>query len=286
MSKIGTSHKIDEAELIAYHLRELSPLRQRAVRRALESDAELAAESEAIAETLRAFGGEGASPVVDEAVLERSWQRVWPSLAVFTPQPRRWNWRWPVAVGSGLAVLAVAIVIASVRIQRVPMTANSMAAQQPVQVLSSPPAESAVLEELHTARGTTRRYNNRPGPLTTAPVNVAANDPAIAAHLDSAERLLTEVSHEDGPLPAEARTEAHHLLLENALYRQTAQSRGDYAAAGVMDDLGRVLISLDAEPPRSAQSADSFRLQMNVGGVLFDLRILHRSQSSASKAAE
>jgi len=35
MSKIGTSHKIDEAELIAYHLRELSPLRQRAVRRAL-----------------------------------------------------------------------------------------------------------------------------------------------------------------------------------------------------------------------------------------------------------
>jgi len=214
---------IDEAELIAYHLRELSPLRQRAVRRALESDAALAAESEAIAETLRAFGS-GPLPVVDEAVLERSWQRVRPSLAVLAPQARRWNWRWPVAVGSGLAVLAVAIVIASVRIQRVPITTNSMATRQPVQVLSSPPAESAVLEELHAARGTARRYNNRPGPLTTAPLNVAVSDPAMAAHLDSAERLLTEVSHEDGPLPAEARTEAHHLLLENALYRQTAVS--------------------------------------------------------------
>jgi len=61
----------NEEELIAYHLQELSPLRARAVRRALESDPELAAESEAIAETLRAFSSHEPVPQIDEAELAK-----------------------------------------------------------------------------------------------------------------------------------------------------------------------------------------------------------------------
>jgi len=266
---------IDESELIAYHLRELSPLRMRAVRSALERDAALAEESEEIAETLRAFSGE-VPPLVDAAMLERSWQAVRPSLAVLTPVARKRSW-WPMAVGASLAAAAIALVmVSSVRRVRKPVAVAT------VGVSSTPaadvaPEESAVIEELHGARTGPRRYNNRPGPLTVVPVG---GDPALAAHLDSAERLLTQVSHADGPLPAETRSEVHHLLLENAIYQQSAQAHGDLTTASVMDDLGRVLISLDAAPPQTAQSADDFRLQMNVGGVLFDLRILHDNKRS------
>jgi len=272
---------IDENELIAYHLRELSPLRMRAVRAALERDATLAAESEEIAETLRAFGG-GPAPVVDEAMLERTWQSMRPSLAVLTPEVKHRNWRWAWMLGAGLAAAAIVLTV---------VLPVHHAAQTDVVAMNhavtagdaGTPSTSAsnVIEELNATRDVVagpRRYNNRPGPLTTLPV---AADPALAAHLDSAERLLTQVSHQEGPLPVETRREVHHLLLENAIYQQSAQAHGDLAEAGVMDDLGRVLVSLDAAPPETASTADTFRLEMNVGGVLFDLRILKNNKSSA-----
>jgi hypothetical protein len=272
---------IDETELIAYHLRELSPLRTRAIRLALERDPELAAESEAIAATLRLFEA-APTPTVDTATLDRNWQSLRPSLAVFTPQPKHTSWRWPIAIGAGLASLALAIGIVGYTHRATPLV-TIVAPPSETASTPLPPAtadETSVLSELHTNAAAPHRYNNRPGPLTTAPVGRAAADPALLAHLDSAERLLTEVSHVEGPLPQETRTEAHRLLLENALYQHTAQARGDLATASVMDDLGRVLVSLDADPPQSARGADTFRLQMNVGGVLFDLRILHHNQSS------
>jgi hypothetical protein len=272
--------KIDESELIAYHLRELSPLRMHKVRAALERDATLAAESEEIAGTLREFSG-GPAPIVDEAMLERSWQSVRPSLTVLTSELKQRSWRWAWMLGAGLAAAAVVLtmVLPVHRAARPDVVAtHPMTVPDPG---SSPTEANAVIEELNETRGaisSPRRYNNRPGPLTTMP---AATDPALAAHLDSAERLLTQVSHQDGPLPVETRREVHHLLLQNALYRQAAQSHGDLAEADVMDDLGRVLTSLDAAPPETASSADSFRLEMNVGGVLFDLRILKNNKSSA-----
>ena len=119
-------------------------------------------------------------------------------------------------------------------------------------------------------------YNNRPGPLTTEPVDVVADDPALAAHLDTAERLLTEVSHTDGPLQPETREQVRRLMLSNAVYHRTAEQHGDLATAAVIDDLGRVLISLDAEP---AHDPDALRVHMNLGGVLLDLRILHHNDS-------
>lgn len=262
--------KIDENELIAYHLDELSPLRKRAVRSALERDAALAAESEEIAETLRAFGG-GATSVVDDALFERTWQRVRPSLAVLEPQaqPRAWRWLW--ASGAVFAALAIAMVMMS-SIHRVPQHVAGSPAQTDTATNTQPAAinEAPVIAELETEHAKARRLNDRPGPLTTEP----SDDAGLAMHLDSAERLLTQVSHQDGPLPVETRSEVHHLLLQNAVYQQHAQERGDFAVANVMDDLGRVLVSLDAAPPETASGADDFRLQMNVGGVLFDLRIL------------
>jgi hypothetical protein len=42
-----------------------------------------------------------------------------------------------------------------------------------------------------------------------------------------------------------------------------------------------VLISLDAEPQESARDADAVRLQVGIGSVLFDLRILHHNERAA-----
>jgi hypothetical protein len=106
----------------------------------------------------------------------------------------------------------------------------------------------------------------------------------LALHLDAAERVLTEVSHTDGPLRPETREQVDRLLLENAMYYQSAEQHGDMETAAVIDDLGRVLTSLDAEPldaerKHQGSDPDAFRLQMDLGGVLLDLRILHHSDS-------
>ncbi|MBB5065351.1 hypothetical protein [Granulicella mallensis] len=273
----------DETQLIAYHLNELSPLRARAVRRALERDPELAAESEAIAATLRAFKSHGPLPVVDEDLLERSWQSLRPSLAVLTPAKRSRSLRWAFAAGAGCAaMIAMVLVLWMSRspVSRVPTAGVTAPASSPSTTASNA-AVPEVIAELHQHHAEPRRYNNRPGPLTTEPADAIAGDSGMAAHLDSAERLLTEVSHEEGPLPLEARSQVHHLLLQNAVYQRTAQERGDFAAANVMDDLGRVLISLDAEPQASARDADAVRLQVKMGSVLFDLRILHHNERAA-----
>ena len=267
---------IDENELIAYHLGELSALRKRAVQAALEKDATLAAESEEIAETLRAFSG-GPVPVVDAALVERMWQGVRPSLAVLEPRKKEARWRWMFGFASGVAACAVVMLLLFVH--RVPRQQEAVAQDGAAPAQSETAAaqhnESPMIQELHD-RGAAKtvRYNGKPGPLTMVPVE----DKGFAGHLDAAERLLTQVNHEEGPLPAETRGEVHRLLLQNAVYQQRAQVKGDYATANVMDDLGRVLVTLDAAPPQSAEAADAFRLEMNVGDVLFDLRILHHNK--------
>ena len=113
---------------------------------------------------------------------------------------------------------------------------------------------------------------NGHGPLTTQPA-----DPAVADHLDAAERLLTEVNHASGPLDDTTRSQAHELLLKNAVYVRTAQDQGDYAEAAVLDNLGRVLTTIDNSPPEAPHSLLRFRLEMNTDGLLLDIRILRQN---------
>jgi hypothetical protein len=268
-----------DEELIAYHLGDLSRWRRMQMRRRLERDAELAAQSEEIAATLRAFSDP--APVVSEAALERSWQRVRGSLGVLEAPRRSRIWVWSASSASIVAVLLLAVVVETHGLLGGPPPPKTTANDS-----GSPKNWSQkLLAELHRNKPGAQPYNNRPGPLTTAPVDAVAEDPALATHLDTAERVLTEVSHTDGPLQPATREQVHRLLLENALYHQSAEQRGDRATAAVIDDLGRVLISLDAEPldaeqKERARDPDAFRLQMNLGGVLLDLRILHHNSVS------
>jgi hypothetical protein len=227
-----------EDELIAYQLHESAD--EAAVRAHLEECSVCADLSDSIAETLRVFSAETA-PQPD---LERNWQRLRGNLSVLdVEQPRRltWlrsGWMWP-AVGFATA-FALLISSAVVRLHR-----------------------EAV-----------RRPNfsiNGHGPLTTQPA-----DPAIADHLDAAERLLTEVNNASGPLDETTRNQAHDLLTKNAVFIHKARQGGDVAEAAVLENLGRVLTTVDTEPS-TPHSTLRLRLEMNTSGLLLDIRILRQN---------
>jgi len=102
----------DQDDLIAYHLRELSPKQERAVRRALKTNTALAAESIAIAETLLAFPKTEPTLPIDASTLNRHWQALRPSLPLHFPRPsarrnllRRWT--IPALAASALAATAL-----------------------------------------------------------------------------------------------------------------------------------------------------------------------------------
>ncbi len=116
----------------------------------------------------------------------------------------------------------------------------------------------------------------QPGPLTAYP-----QDQNVAAHLDNAERLLTEIDHASGPLDQATRERAAQLLLTNALYIQRAQQDGDTAQASVLEQLGRTLTSVEHQPPNPPKRWN-LRLEMNTSGLLLDLRILQQNDAEAA----
>lgn len=230
---------IAEDELIAYQMGEGGD--EDAVRGHLESCAECAATAESIAETLRVFSAEPVPP----ADVEHAWQRLRGGLPVLPASGtsrfslRTWRWIWP-ATGVAMAAMLL-ILFAGVRVHR----------------------------GVERSRGDLAIH--RPGPLTEQPT-----DPAIANHLDSAERLLTEVNHASGPLGPATRGQAHDLLLKNAVYVHKARDEGDLAEASVLENLGRVLTTLDHESAAPG-SGWHIRFEMNTDGLLLDIRILRQN---------
>ena len=236
-----------EEELIAYQLHESSD--EVPISRHLESCSECADLSESIAETLRVFS---ADPV-PQPDLEHNWQRLRGNLGVLTPQRSRsleflrWGWKWPAA---GLATAAlILLAVFGLHIHRSGETRHAIAV-------------------------------NGHGPLTTEPT-----DPGIANHLDAAERLLTEVNNSSGMLDDATRQQAHSLLLQNAVYVRSARESGDLAQAAVLENFGRVLTTLDNEPP-TPHSTWRLRLEMNTSGLLLDIRILRQNDDHSQGVSQ
>ncbi|HUB77312.1 MAG TPA: hypothetical protein VMB03_00880 [Bryobacteraceae bacterium] len=109
----------------------------------------------------------------------------------------------------------------------------------------------------------------------------------VREHLDRSERLLVELDHagrfaraESGPLAREA----SDLLEDNRLYRQTAVASKDPALAEVLDRLDRVLVEV-AHEPAALQGSDLARMreQMNLDGLLFELRVVRDRQNKTEK---
>ena len=239
------SEHIAEPDLILYQLQdpEQAPLAEEAIRTHLEVCPTCAELATSIAETLRVFS---AAPVPSPD-LDRAWQTLRPRLIPLVPASPSFASRLlRPAPFLGLAVAALLLLAVFVSRHRAPR----------------PTAPSLVA--------------TRPGPLTERPV-----DPALAAHLDGAERFLTTVSHTSAPLDPAIRTEAQTLLLHNALYVQTARQQGDLADAALLEKLGRVLTSVDHEPPADSTGGWHVRLELNTNGLLLDLRILRQNEAAA-----
>ena len=212
---------------------------EQAIRHHLDTCSECAAVSDSIAEMLRVFS---ADPV-PQPNLEHNWQRLRGNLSALTPErnPRFGilKHRWAWPAGLAAAALVLVTVIG-----------------------------------VHSHRQVKPNYAiNGHGPLTTQPTN-----PDIANHIDAAERLLTEVNNSQGPLDGETRDQAHALLLTNAVYVRQARTSGDLAEAAVLEDLGRVLTTLN-NAPATPESAWRLRIEMNTNGLLFDLRVLHQNDT-------
>jgi hypothetical protein len=236
-----TSH-LSEDDLIAYQLHERSD--ERSIQRHLDSCRECAELSASIAETLRVFSAEP----VPEPDLERNWQRLRRNLTVFSPA-RRSAWKsfqWVLWPSAGLVTVAVALLL--------------MVSLKWKSATSLPDKSVSVL---------------RKGPLTEQPT-----DPQIANHLDSAERLLTEVSHASGPLDDATRSQAHALLLKNAVYVQTAHQQGDLSEASVLENLGRLLTNIDHESS-TEHGSWHLRFAWNTDGLLLEIRILRQNDHKA-----
>ena len=170
------------------------------------------------------------------ADLERNWQRVRANLSVLSPAPRS---RWKTFLllpALGAACAALLLLL---------------------------------VFGVHQHHKRIQFAFNRPGPLTTEPA-------AELNHLDAAERLLTQINHTEGPLDGSTLATAQALSLQNALYVQQARERGDYADAATLENLGRVLISIDHEN-EGHEATLRLRMEMNTDGLLLDIRILRQN---------
>ena len=106
-------HSIDQDDLIAFHLHELSSPQERAVHRVLHTNPSLQAESFAIASTLRAFPKHEPALPLDAAALDRHWQALRDSLPVHIPAaaPRRLFLPWSIPILATSAIAAALFLV-------------------------------------------------------------------------------------------------------------------------------------------------------------------------------
>jgi hypothetical protein len=112
----------------------------------------------------------------------------------------------------------------------------------------------------------------------------------VRDHLDRSERLLMELDHaghlteiDRGPIASEA----SELLEDNRLYRQTAAASNDPALAALLDRLGRVLIEVAHDPATlEGGSSGTIREDMNLDGLLFELRVLRDKEGAKGRGKE
>jgi hypothetical protein len=100
----------------------------------------------------------------------------------------------------------------------------------------------------------------------------------LGNYLDRSGIVLTELAHAADDRTADISAEqkrAADLLTECRLYRQTAMRADDQVAAGVLDELERVLVEVAHAPSRlNAAEADELRNRLRSEGVLFRIRVL------------
>jgi hypothetical protein len=226
---------LDDDDLILYLYGESAD--PEAVRRTLESSAELRARCESLRRTLAAVDGALPVPERGEGYGAEVWARLAPRLArEGRPGGRLLSFplrpRWQAAGWAAAALVLLTLGFALGRLW-------------PRPAALPPQARDRIL-------------------LAT-----------VASHLERSERLLTEVSNAPGSLDLAAeRGWARDLLAANRLYRQSTRQAGRQRLAGLLDELEPFLLDLahapDGMPP---EELAALRERIASQALLFKVRV-------------
>jgi hypothetical protein len=207
-----------------------------AVRREIESSAELRARCESLRRVLAAVDGAVPVPERGESYGAEVWARLAPRLAregrrlSFPVRPRRQAPGWVRWAAAALVLLALGFSLGRL---------GSRPAALP------PQARDRIL-------------------LAT-----------VASHLERSERLLTEVANApDAADLAAERAWARDLLAANRLYRQSTRQAGRQRLAGVLDELEPFLLDLAHAPDKPpAEELAALRERIASQALLFKVRV-------------
>jgi hypothetical protein len=125
------------------------------------------------------------------------------------------------------------------------------------------------------------RYWPQPGEPQVAALPAAARERilvrTVAVHLESSERLLTELanSEADGAVDLSAeRRWAQDLLAANRLYRQSARNGGRPRIASLLDELEPLLLEIAHGPSEvPAEEIEDLRARIEDQFILFKMRV-------------
>jgi hypothetical protein len=145
------------------------------------------------------------------------------------------------------------------------------------------------------------RYSPRPGPRmatsqgaqqaggksTAAQASTASATPqvrqeillvAVGDHLERSQIALAELVNTANAPRVDISSEqerARDLVIENRLYRQTAQETGDATLAAALDDLERVLVEVANSPSELSKAEfEGVRQRIEAQGIIFKVRVL------------
>jgi hypothetical protein len=121
-----------------------------------------------------------------------------------------------------------------------------------------------------------------PPPEAARPIPAEARErillATLAAHLESSERLLTEVANTGDSGPADLSAErawARDLLAANRLYRRSAGLGGRPRLEALLDELEPVLLELAHAPDEpAAEELDDLRQRITDRALLFKTRVV------------
>ena len=240
-----------EDDLTLYHYGE--GRRRHEIERHLESCAGCAATYREIAGTLAMIAAPAAPERGDQYGLE-VWQRIRHQL----PEQESSAWAALVAFfrperlvfAAAAAILVLAAFVAGRVWPRLPAGAPATSAPQTAGTFSS-----AIAANL----------DSRQRILLTS----------VADHLDRSERVLTDIMNAPrGDISTEQRW-ADDLLDASRLYRQDAIDAGERSVAAVLDDLERNLLEIVNSPSKiSAADLEQIRRRIDAAALLFKVRVM------------